>query len=247
MFGNILVSRHQWENKEETPMPKDVPDVDEVGATSAPLLSASFFIGDRCKPYNDDFMLCKDEHNGGEIDCLKEGRRVTRCAISVLKDINKHCFDEFKLHYECLEQNNQYFSRCRASEGVLSKCVFDKLGLKKTVPGVETQIQEKKNPIYKVDPKDVRLTNAYLKKSESESSWVKELERCNLEWYREQVHTFLLLLLFLMLFLKLFIFYKFFINCIDFYKDRDKRWINKTKMFAIILKWMLFFFWTESL
>ena len=62
---------------------------------------------------------------------MKEGRRVTRCAISVLKDINKYCFDEFKLHYECLEQNNQYFSRCRSSEGVLSKCVFDNMKLVK--------------------------------------------------------------------------------------------------------------------
>ena len=29
-------------------------------------------------------MVCKDEANGkGEVDCLKEGRKVTRCAASV--------------------------------------------------------------------------------------------------------------------------------------------------------------------
>lgn len=47
-------------------------------------MSASFFIGARCKDYNDDFMQCKTENPGkGEFECLKEGRRVTRCARSV--------------------------------------------------------------------------------------------------------------------------------------------------------------------
>lgn len=67
-----------------TPMPEDIPKVQEIGATSAPLMSASFFIGARCRPYNDDFMQCKTEAYGrGELDCLREGRKVTRCAASV--------------------------------------------------------------------------------------------------------------------------------------------------------------------
>lgn len=67
-----------------TPLPDSVPKVNEVGATSAPLLSASFFIGARCRPYNDDYMQCKTENPGkGEFECMKEGRRVTRCAASV--------------------------------------------------------------------------------------------------------------------------------------------------------------------
>ncbi|KAI5950829.1 NdufA8 [Candida jiufengensis] len=159
-----------WKNTEETPLPKTIPEVDEVGATSAPLLSASYYIGDRCKPYNDDFMLCKDEHNGGTIDCLKEGRRVTRCAISVLKDLNKYCFDEFKLHYDCLEQNNQYFSRCRSSEKLLGKCVFDNLKLVKKIPGVEEQIQDKPNPIYKTSSKDSSLTKKFIQSEEKNTS-----------------------------------------------------------------------------
>lgn len=67
-----------------TPLPDSIPKVQEVGASSAPLLSASFFIGARCKPYNDDYMQCKTEANGsGEVDCMREGRKVTRCAGSV--------------------------------------------------------------------------------------------------------------------------------------------------------------------
>ena len=67
-----------------TPLPDSVPKVEEVGATSAPLLSASYFIGARCKDYNEDYMLCKHEAKGrGPVDCLREGRKVTRCASSV--------------------------------------------------------------------------------------------------------------------------------------------------------------------
>lgn len=69
---------------DKTPMPDHIPKVEEVGASSAPLTSAAFFIGDKCRPYNEDYMLCKAEAQGrGELDCLKEGRRVTRCAASV--------------------------------------------------------------------------------------------------------------------------------------------------------------------
>lgn len=65
-------------------MPDHIPKVDEIGATSAPLTSAAYFIGDRCKAFNDDYMKCKVESNGrGELECLKEGRKVTRCAASV--------------------------------------------------------------------------------------------------------------------------------------------------------------------
>ncbi|KAJ5082593.1 hypothetical protein N7532_011636 [Penicillium argentinense] len=118
-----------------TPMPDHIPKVDELGTTSAPLFSAAYFIGERCKAYNDDFMKCKDESNGrGAIDCLKEGRKVTRCAASVIKDINTHCLQEFKAHWECLENNNHYLFECRKPEMALNKCVFDKLGIEKKIP-----------------------------------------------------------------------------------------------------------------
>jgi len=67
-----------------TPLPESIPPVKEIGASSAPLLSASFFIGDRCKAFNDDYMVCKTQaHGKGEIECMREGRKATRCAASV--------------------------------------------------------------------------------------------------------------------------------------------------------------------
>ncbi|OAP61494.1 hypothetical protein AYL99_03697 [Fonsecaea erecta] len=118
-----------------TPMPDHIPKVEEIGASSAPLLSASFFIGARCRPYNDDYMQCKTEAYGrGELDCMREGRKVTRCAASVLADINKSCLEEFRAHWSCLENNNHQLWQCRRPERVLNRCVFQKIGLEKTIP-----------------------------------------------------------------------------------------------------------------
>lgn len=118
-----------------TPLPDHIPKVKEIGASSAPLLSAAFFIGARCRPFNDDFMQCKTESDGkGEIQCLKEGRRVTRCAASVIQDINNSCLTEFRKHWDCLENNNQQLYHCRYLEWPLNACVFDKLNLKKEIP-----------------------------------------------------------------------------------------------------------------
>lgn len=91
----LLTVNHRFSEKQlvdTTPLPASIPKVKELGASSAPLQSASFFIGARCKDYNDDFMKCKTENPGkGEFECLKEGRRVTRCARSVyvLQDSRK--------------------------------------------------------------------------------------------------------------------------------------------------------------
>lgn len=140
-----------------SPLPSDIPPVDELGTTSAPLYSAAYFIGARCQPYNDDFMLCKEEAQGtGELDCLKEGRRVTRCAASVIKDLNAHCAESFKLHYECLNENNYRMSNCRKAETLFNNCVFENLKLKKEIPNAPEQIHLKQNtrfgPIFEDRP-----------------------------------------------------------------------------------------------
>jgi len=91
---------------EPMPWPKDVPKVDEVGTTSAPLKSIAFFFGQFCKDYTEDFMLCKNEDRNPE-HCLKEGRRVTRCAQDLIQKIGEKCGSEWDAHWQCLENNNQ--------------------------------------------------------------------------------------------------------------------------------------------
>ncbi|KAF4124415.1 NADH dehydrogenase (ubiquinone) 1 alpha subcomplex subunit 8 [Geosmithia morbida] len=124
-----------------TPLPDNVPSVKEVGASSAPLLSASFFIGARCRDYNDDYMQCKTENPGrGEFDCLKEGRRVTRCASSVIDDLNTQCLEQFRNHWKCLDNHNHQLWQCRPFEWKLNKCAFDNLKLEKTIPDQPTNV-----------------------------------------------------------------------------------------------------------
>ncbi|KAI7863304.1 putative NADH dehydrogenase 22K chain precursor [Spinellus fusiger] len=133
-----------------TPLPASVPSVEEVGTTSAPLKSASFFIGQYCKPYNDDFMSCKNENNDPK-HCLKEGRKVTRCAIDLIQKLRENCGKEFDAHWQCLEKHNQELFNCRQPELTFNTCVFEKLGLEKKIPGSpegQEQVHNKKNPVF---------------------------------------------------------------------------------------------------
>ncbi|KAF9527964.1 NADH dehydrogenase alpha subcomplex subunit 8 [Crepidotus variabilis] len=136
---------------DQTPMPADVPHVDELGVTSAPLKSAAFFLGSFCKDYNEDFMLCKSESRD-PAHCLKEGRKVTRCAIDLINKMRENCGSEWDAHWECLDKRNQELYHCRQPERKLNECMFDKLGIKKVIPGTpegRTPIHEKQSPIYK--------------------------------------------------------------------------------------------------
>lgn len=125
-------------------MPEHIPKVEEIGASSAPLMSAAYFIGARCRPYNDDYMQCKTEAYGrGELECMKEGRKVTRCAASVygnicdqtnlpltlprLKDLNEKCLESFRRHWQCLDNNNHQLWQCRRAERLLNGCVLDNI------------------------------------------------------------------------------------------------------------------------
>ena len=66
-------------------------------------------------------MLCKSESKDPG-HCLKEGRRVTRCAADLyvecshidyhcntafrLTKMKTNCLEQFKAHWDCLENNN---------------------------------------------------------------------------------------------------------------------------------------------
>jgi hypothetical protein len=48
-------------------------------------------------------------------------------ACPRLEDINKTCLEEFRTHWQCLENNNQQLWQCRPAEWKLNKCVYNKL------------------------------------------------------------------------------------------------------------------------
>lgn len=64
------------------------PENEELRVTSAPLMAASFYIGEQCMKQNDDFKLCKRANDNNPSACLKEGRRVTNCVQNM--QVNGH-------------------------------------------------------------------------------------------------------------------------------------------------------------
>lgn len=60
-------------------------------------------------------MLCKNEDRD-PAHCLKEGRKVTRCAQEIIGKIRESCLAEFDAHWKCLENNNQVGVVCAARE-----------------------------------------------------------------------------------------------------------------------------------
>ena len=49
------------------------------------------------------------------------------CCVYRIEDINKSCLEQFRQHWECLDNNNQQLWQCRKLERGLNKCVFDNL------------------------------------------------------------------------------------------------------------------------
>ena len=61
----------------------------------------------------------------------RKGIRTLKLALIYVHgrvdDINKNCLEQFRAHWECLENNNQQLWHCRKQEWNLNGCVFEKL------------------------------------------------------------------------------------------------------------------------
>jgi len=55
------------------------------------------------------------------------GLDFANLGLGRLDDINKSCIEEFRKHWQCLDNNNQQLWHCRRPEQLLNACVFDKL------------------------------------------------------------------------------------------------------------------------
>ncbi|KAJ6536746.1 Ndufa8, NADH-ubiquinone oxidoreductase complex I 19kd subunit [Mycena vulgaris] len=131
---------------------QNVPKVAELGTTSAPLKSAAFFLGAYCKEYNGPTSCSASLRTPTPAHCLKEGRRVTRCATDLITKMRENCLEQFDAHWGCLELNNHQYYRCRPAERTLNTCMFEKLGLLKVIPGSpegQKPIHEVENPVLK--------------------------------------------------------------------------------------------------
>lgn len=101
-------------------------DFTEIKATHAALLTASYFVDAHCRAYSDDYMQCKRE-NGDPAKCALEGRKVTRCALDLLQQLENNCGKEYERAWRCLGDGNNYYWKCRGEERELNRCVFSKM------------------------------------------------------------------------------------------------------------------------
>ena len=42
-------------------------------------------------------------------------------------ELSAQCGEEYKAHVDCIDSNNQTYSKCRATQAALDKCALDKL------------------------------------------------------------------------------------------------------------------------
>ncbi|KAI8805825.1 hypothetical protein BJ742DRAFT_819257, partial [Cladochytrium replicatum] len=137
---------------EKDPLPSEIaPPVAEVGISSAPMESMAFHFASYCAPYSDDFMRCKDESRDPR-HCLAEGRKVTRCAMDLIRRLKDNCDKEWEKHWQCLDKKNHHYWECRKEETVFNDCVFKSLGITKVIPETpagQTPIHLKEKPLFK--------------------------------------------------------------------------------------------------
>jgi NADH dehydrogenase (ubiquinone) 1 alpha subcomplex subunit 8 len=57
---------------------------------------------------------------------LREGFGLTGSFDSI-DDINKSCLEQFRVHWQCLDNNNHQLWQCRPAEWKLNRCVFENL------------------------------------------------------------------------------------------------------------------------
>ncbi|GAA0167806.1 hypothetical protein Leryth_003776 [Lithospermum erythrorhizon] len=102
--------------------------VDEVGnpiPTSAVLMSASKHIATKCREENVAFLKCKKNDANPE-KCLDKGQQVTRCVLSLLKDLHQTCKGEMDAYAGCMYYHTNEFEMCRKEQQAFEKaCPFN--------------------------------------------------------------------------------------------------------------------------
>mmetsp|Transcript_10224 Transcript_10224/g.13955 ORF Transcript_10224/g.13955 Transcript_10224/m.13955 type:complete len:111 (-) Transcript_10224:464-796(-) len=83
--------------------------------TSNVLFSAWTHIASKCAQDNKSFMACK-KHDRDPKACLEDGAVVTRCVLSVLKDLDSRCNGEFNAYAKCMHYNSNNFDNCRSEQ-----------------------------------------------------------------------------------------------------------------------------------
>ncbi|KAJ6640588.1 NADH dehydrogenase [ubiquinone] 1 alpha subcomplex subunit 8 [Pseudolycoriella hygida] len=106
--------------------------VPEVNLSNASLRAGAFHLGKYCEKQNLEFMLCRQELDDPR-KCIEEGKQVTSCTMNFFRMVKKTCAEEFAQYANCLDKSSPYFdyNRCRTTQGVYDKCIFDNLQIER--------------------------------------------------------------------------------------------------------------------
>ena len=105
-------------------------EVEEATFTSAVLHGAALYYHNYCEKPNDEFMDCRIDSKDPR-KCLKEGHKVTECAVKFFKKVKDSCNESFTEYWTCLDYNNQDYAKCRKPQESFDTCMLDKLDLKR--------------------------------------------------------------------------------------------------------------------
>ncbi|CAN6284602.1 unnamed protein product, partial [Urochloa humidicola] len=83
--------------------------------TSSVLMAASKHIAVRCRPENVAFLNCKKKDPNPD-KCLEKGRQVTRCVLSLLKELHQKCPKEMDAYAGCMYYYTNEFDFCRKEQ-----------------------------------------------------------------------------------------------------------------------------------
>ncbi|XP_063544723.1 NADH dehydrogenase [ubiquinone] 1 alpha subcomplex subunit 8 [Cydia strobilella] len=129
--------------------------VPEVNLSMASLRAGSFHLGKYCEQANNEFMLCRFEENDPR-KCVNEGKAVTACTMEFFRKVKSACMSEFNQYANCIDKSSGDFSfeHCRTTQGVLDKCMLDKLNLERPAFGyfTEARVHHTKRPKPKEEP-----------------------------------------------------------------------------------------------
>lgn len=106
--------------------------VPEVNLSGPALRAGAFHLGKQCEAENNEFMLCRQELDDPRA-CLNEGKAVTNCALEFFRKMKKNCAQEFAQYANCLDKSSGdlNFQYCRKTQGVLDKCVLEKMNIER--------------------------------------------------------------------------------------------------------------------
>jgi hypothetical protein len=113
------------------PFPKNIPQVDELGVSSAPLKSASFFIGAHCKPYNGArSILHSYSVDGGNTDAVAfcPAAFPFDSVLSCIRWLTSYCSLRLIMH-----TNIYHPSTCNTKTTILRRIILTSLAIARSL------------------------------------------------------------------------------------------------------------------